>query len=63
MSWGTFEVYNSRGRLVEVHVAPCYKSGELGLGHILSGFCDCCPLIDSETEPEKAVVYIHNQIH
>lgn len=63
MAWGTFSVFDYKGRLVEVHVAPCNPEGKMYAGHVLSGFCECCPVIDKETEHQEVYVYIHHQLH
>jgi len=63
MAWGTFTLFDRRGRVVEVHVAPCNGEGKMYAGHVLSGFCECCPEIDEATKHQEVYVYLHHQLH
>lgn len=63
MSWGVFEIYDNRGGIKEIHIVPCNREGRLYVGHVVSCFCECCPTVDTETEPGKPPIFHHHQLH
>jgi hypothetical protein len=62
MSWGTFEKYDTNGRIEEIHIVPCTKEGKPYAGHTVSCFCECCPELE-EVAPGKPPLYHHHQLH